>query len=237
MATLEGWLVPNTVTVDDTSDKILEVHPKEGYTNTEIVDLMMKEITGLKRETLNHAVELYNRIISESLLEGHSVNTGLFYASPSFKGIIENNVGNPEKNSIVVNFQTGKTLREEIVKTKVEILGEKAAAMQVTDIYDMGSGSKDGTLTRDYTAIFKGKNIKIAGDDEQVGLYLVTEVGVEEKIAANRISVNNPSEVHFQIPQDLAEGNYTLRFTTQFGGGGNHLLKEPRSLEIPVKLV
>ena len=128
MATLEGWLVPNTVTVDDTSDKILEVHPKEGYTNTEIVDLMMKEITGLKRETLNHAVELYNRIISESLLEGHSVNTGLFYASPSFKGIIENNVWNPEKNSIVVNFQTGKTLREEITKTKVEILGEKAAA-------------------------------------------------------------------------------------------------------------
>lgn len=235
MATLEGWLVDNTVTVDDKSDKILEVHSKEGYTNKEIVDLMMKEITGLKRETLNHAVDLYNRIITESLLNGHPVNTGLFYASPSFKGTIENSVWNPEKNSIVINFQTGKNLREEITKTSVEILGEKAAIMQVTDIYDMGSGLEDGTLTRDYTAIFKGKNLKITGDDEQVGIYLVTVLGTEEKIAANRISVNNPSEVHFQVPADLAEGDYTLRFTTQYSG--RYQLKEPRSLEIPVKLV
>ena len=235
MATLEGWLVPNTVTTDDTSDKILEVHSKEGYTNKEIVDLMLKEITGLKRETLNHAVELYNRIITESLLSGHPVNTGLFYASPSFKGIIEDNVWNPEKNSIVVNFQTGKTLREEITKTSVEILGEKAAAMQVTDIYDMGSGAKDGTLTRDYTAICKGKNIKIVGDDEQVGLYLISSLETEEKIPANRISVNNPSEIHFHVPTDLTEGNYTLRITTQYSG--RYQLKEPRSLEIPVKLV
>lgn len=235
MATLEGWLVDNTVTVDDKSDKILEVHSKEGYTNKEIVDLMMKEITGLKRETLNHAVELYNRIISESLLAGHSVNTGLFYASPSFKGIIENSVWNPEKNSIVINFQAGKTLREEITKTKVEILGEKAAIMQITDIYDMGSGLTDGTLTRDYTGILKGRNLKIVGDDEQVGLYLVSTLETEEKIEANRISVNNPSEIHFHVPIDLTEGNYTLRITTQYSG--RYQLKEPRSLEMPVKLV
>lgn len=236
MATLEGWLVDNTVTVDDKSDKILEVHSKEGYTNKEIVDLMMKEITGLKRETLNHAVDLYNRIITESLLNGHPVNTGLFYASPSFKGIIENSVWNPEKNSIVINFQTGKNLREEITKTSVEILGEKADMMQVSDMWDLKSSLRDGTMSRGYGFGMKGRNLKVFGDDEAVGIYWVSELGLEEKLLDYQLTLNKPSELHFNVPQDLAEGNYTLRITTQYSTTPQGL-KTPRSLEIPVKLV
>ena len=222
MATLEGWLVDNTVTVDDKSDKILEVHSKEGYTNKEIVDLMMKEITGLKRETLNHAVELYNRIITESLLNGHPVNTGLFW--------------NPEKNSIVINFQTGKNLREEITKTSVEILGEKADMMQVSDMWDLKSGLRDGTMSRGYGFGMKGRNLKVFGDDEAVGIYWVSELGLEEKLLDYQLTLNEPSELHFNVPQDLAEGNYTLRITTQYNRTTKGL-KTPRSLEIAVKLV
>ena len=202
----------------------------------ELQNLMMKEITGLKRETLNHAVELYNRIISESLLEGHSVNTGLFYASPSFKGIIENSVWNPEKNSIVINFQTGKNLREEITKTSVEILGEKADMMQVSDMWDLKSGLRDGTMSRGYGFGMKGRNLKVFGDDEAVGIYWVSELGLEEKLLDYQLTLNEPSELHFNVPQDLAEGNYTLRITTQYNRTTKGL-KTPRSLEIAVKLV
>lgn len=236
MATLEGWLVDNTITVDDKSDKILEVHAQESYTNKEIVDLMLKEITGLKRETLEHAVELYNRITTESLLSGHPVNTGLFYASPSFKGLIEGGVWNPEKNSIVVNFQAGKALREEILKTKVEILGEKPATMQVAEVMDKKTGLKDGTASVGYGIIIKGRNLKVAGDNESVGAYLINDQSSEEKLPDYQIIKNMPSELVIQIPSGLLAGSYTLRITTQFSGSQKNL-KEPRSLEIPLNLV
>lgn len=236
MATLEGWLVDNSITVDDKSDKILEVHAKESYTNKEIVDLMLKEVTGLKRETLEHAVELYNRITTESLLSGHPVNTGLFYASPGFKGLIEGGVWNPEKNSIVVNFQTGKTLREEITKTKVEILGEKADIMYVLEVEDKKTGLKDGTVSPGFGVIIRGRNLKISGSDEKVGVYLINDQSSEEKLPDYQIIHNKPSELTIQIPTGLLPGTYTLRITTQYNKSAAGL-KEPRSLEIMVNLV
>ena len=128
---LKGWLADNSVTTDNKDDKILVLESAGSLTEKDILDRMLKEITGLKEETLNHAVALYNRIVMESLLNGYTVNTGLFYASPSFQGVIDGGVWDKEKNSIRVNFQQGKTLRDEIAQTKVEILGEKADIMYV----------------------------------------------------------------------------------------------------------
>lgn len=236
MATLEGWLVDNSITVDDKSDKILEVHAKESYTNKEIVDLMLKEVTGLKRETLEHAVELYNRITTESLLSGHPVNTGLFYASPGFKGLIEGGVWNPEKNSIVVNFQTGKTLREEITKTKVEILGEKADIMYVLEVEDKKTGLKDGSVSPGFGVIIRGRNLKISGSDEKVGVYLINDQSSEEKLPDYQIIRNMPSELVIQIPTGLLSGTYTLRITTQYNKSAAGL-KAPRSVEVLVNVV
>ena len=110
---LKGWLADNTVTTDNKDDKILVLESAGSLTEKDILERMMHEITGLKEETLNHAVTLYNRIIMESLLNGYTVNTGLFYASPSFQGVIDGGTWNKEKNSIKVNFQQGKTLRED----------------------------------------------------------------------------------------------------------------------------
>ena len=133
---LKGWLADNTVTTDNKDDKILVLESAGSLTEEDIVKRMMKEITGLKEETLYHATSLYNRIVMESLLNGYTVNTGLFYAAPSFQGVIDGGVWNKEKNSIKVNFQQGKTLREEIAQTKVEILGEKADIMYVIEVED-----------------------------------------------------------------------------------------------------
>lgn len=115
---LKGWLADNAVTTDNKDDKILVLESAGNLTEKEIMERMMKEITGLKEETLSHAVTLYNRIIMESLLNGYTVNTGLFYASPSFQGVIDGGVWNKEKNSIRVNFLQDKMLCEEIAQNE-----------------------------------------------------------------------------------------------------------------------
>lgn len=232
---LKGWLADNAVTTDNKDDKILVLESAGNLTEKEILERMMKEITGLKEETLNHAVSLYNRIIMESLLNGYTVNTGLFYASPSFQGVIDGGVWNKEKNTIKVNFQQGKTLREEIARTKVEILGEKADIMYVLEMEDKKTGLKDGTVSPGFGVIIRGRNLKISGSDEKVGVYLINDQSSEEKLPDYQIIHNKPSELTIQIPTGLLPGAYTLRITTQFSAGKNSL-KTPRSLDIQVNL-
>lgn len=235
--TLKGWLADNTVTTDNKDDKILVLESAGSLTEKDILERMMKEITGLKEETLNHAVTLYNRIIMESLLNGYTINTGLFYASPSFQGVIEGGVWDKEKNAIKVNFQQGKTLREEIALTKVDILGEKADIMYVIEVEDKKTGLKDGTASPGFGFVIKGRNLKVGGSNESVGVYLINESQSSEKLPDYQIIKNMPSELIIQIPSGLLDGTYTLRITTQWGHSSKKELKEPRSVEIPLTLV
>lgn len=235
--TLKGWLADNTVTTDNKDDKILVLESAGSLTEKDILERMMKEITGLKEETLNHAVTLYNRIIMESLLNGYTINTGLFYASPSFQGVIEGGVWDKEKNAIKVNFQQGKTLREEIAQTKVDILGEKADIMYVIEVEDKKTGLKDGTASPGFGFVIKGRNLKVGGSNESVGVYLINESQSSEKLPDYQIIKNMPSELIIQIPSGLLDGAYTLRITTQWGHSSKKELKEPRSVEIPLTLV
>lgn len=234
--TLKGWLAENTVTTDNKDDKILVLESAGSLTEKDILERMMKEITGLKEETLNHAVTLYNRIIMESLLNGYTINTGLFYASPSFQGVIEGGVWDKEKNAIKVNFQQGKTLREEIAQTKVDILGEKADIMYVVEVEDKKTGLKDGTASPGFGFVIKGRNLKVGGSNESVGVYLINESQSAEKLPDYQIIKNMPSELIIQIPSGLLDGTYTLRITTQWGHSSKKELKEPRSVEIPLTL-
>ena len=235
--TLKGWLADNTVTTDNKDDKILVLESAGSLTEKDILERMMNEITGLKEETLNHAVTLYNRIIMESLLNGYTINTGLFYASPSFQGVIEGGVWDKEKNAIKVNFQQGKTLREEIAQTKVDILGEKADIMYVVEVEDKKTGLKDGTASPGFGFVIKGRNLKVGGSNESVGVYLINESQSAEKLPDYQIIKNMPSELIIQIPSGLLDGAYTLRITTQWGHSSKKELKEPRSVEIPLTLV
>ena len=51
---LKGWLADNSVTTDNKDDKILVLESAGSLTEKDILDRMLKEITGLKEETLNH---------------------------------------------------------------------------------------------------------------------------------------------------------------------------------------
>ena len=93
--TLKGWLVDNAVTTDDKEDKILQLESAGSLTLSDIIDEMKKEDTGLRTETLEHAMKLFNRVVSDLLLNGFAVNTGLFHAVPQFRGVVRNGQWDP----------------------------------------------------------------------------------------------------------------------------------------------
>lgn len=104
---INGQLADNTVTVDNKEDMSLVPVSNGSADEERIIAEMKAEDSGLREETIRHVFDLEKRVIKRLLMSGVSVNTGLYYASVNFHGVIENSAWNPAKNSIVVNFNVG----------------------------------------------------------------------------------------------------------------------------------
>ena len=217
-------------TTDNKEDKILVLESAGNLTLSDVLDEMKKEDTGLRAETLKHAVDLFQRTVSELVLNGYSVNTGLFRAVPQFRGVIDGGVWNSEKNSIYVSFNQDKDLREAIARTGVKILGAKGDSAYFIGGEDAATRATDGSATAGRNYRLQGKNIKITGTDPAVGIVLIDEKGTETKLPMDMIAVNNPSEVLVLLPADLKDGTYELRLTTQYCHSSQTMLKTPRTV-------
>ena len=220
---LKGWLIDNSVTTDNKTDKILLLHSTGSLDLDDVLEEMQKQDTGLRPETMRHSVTLYNRVLTDLILNGYSVNTGLFRAVAQLTGVIEGGVWNKEKNSIYVSLTQDKALREAIAQTAVEILGEKSNIMYILETEDKKTGLKDGSATAGRNFFVRGAMLKVVGDEAKA----VT------KLTDDLITINNPSSLTLLLPADLAEGEYTLTVTTQFANSG-HMLKTPRSVSTQI---
>ena len=224
-------LADNTLTPDNPND-VIAVPVSLGPADEERILAEMKaEDSGLREETILHVFELEKRVIKRLLMAGYNVNTGLYYASVGMRGIVSGGQWNPEKNSIVVNFNVGADLREAIKNTTINIIGRKEAAISVSGVQDAATRAEDASATPGRAFTLTGRNIKLLGDDPSVGLVLIDADGTETTIAQDLWVINDPSRVTFIIPADLEPGTYTLRLTTQYSGHSKSLLKSPRSIE------
>lgn len=231
--TLKGWLADNTVTTDDKTDKILLLESAGNIGLEQIYKEMKEEDTGLKMETIVHVVTLFLRIVMRLILNGYSVNTGLFRAVVQFVGTVKKGVWNPEENSIYVSFNQEKQLRESIAKTKVEILGTKANVMYILEVEDRKTGLKDGTATPGRNFFVRGSHLKVVGSDPAVGVTLTDSAGNVTKLVNDEVSINKPSELTLLLPAGLKDETYTLTVCTQYSQSAQ-LLKEPRSVSTTI---
>lgn len=228
---INGQLADNVITTDNKEDMILIPVSIGTADEARILAEMKAEDSGLREETILHVHELEKRVVKRLLMSGYNVNAGLYYASTSFRGVIENTQWNPEKNTITVNFQMGADLREAIRKTQVNILGEKGAAMYIGGVTDVATRATDASATAGRAFSITGGKIKVAGTDPSVGITLTAASGTVTKITQDLMVDNDPSKLTFIIPAELADGTYTLKVTTQFGGNSKHVLKAPRTVE------
>lgn len=230
---LQAWLADNTVTVDNKTDKILILKSRGTLTLDDVIDEMLKQDTGLRIETLRHSIDLFLRILTDLILNGYSVNTGLFRAVAQLTGVVEGGVWNKEKNSIYVSLTQDKALREAILETAVEILGEKPDILYILETQDIKTGRRDGTATAGRILKVLGNMLKKAGDDPAVGITLTNDKGVVTTLEDEMLDTNTSKLLSILIPADLPTGEYTLTVTTQFSTG-RYLLKEPRSVSTTI---
>ena len=227
---INGQLADNTVTVDNKEDMILVPVSIGSADENRIIAELKAEDSGLREETIRHVFDLQKRVIKRLLMTGMSVNTGLYYASVSFRGVVENSTWNPAKNSIVVNFNVGADLREAIKQTTVGIIGEKGSAMYIGSVQDAATRAQDASATAGRAFTLAGGKLKVAGDNPAVGITLTDSKGAETKVTEDLRVTNDPSKLTFIIPAGLENGTYELKVTTQFSGNSKELLKAPRSV-------
>jgi len=227
---INGQLADNTVTAENKEDMILVPVPIGTADEDRIIAELKAEDSGLREETIRHVFDLQKRVIKRLLMTGMSVNTGLYHASVSFRGVIEGSAWNPEKNAIVVNFNVGADLREAIKQTTVGIIGEKGSAMYIGGVQDASTRAQDASATAGRAFTLTGGKLKVVGTDPTVGITLTDVKGTETKVTEDLWVTNDPSKLTFIIPAGLADGTYELKVTTQFGSNSKTMLKAPRSV-------
>ena len=226
---LKAWLVDNTVTTENKTDKIFQLEMTRSIDKELILDRMVAKNPGVRRETMSLGIELYEEVIAEALMNGESVNTGLFRGVAQFRGVATNNAWDPQKDSIYVSFTQGKALRNAIQDTTVDVLGNRPTNFYIGSGLDASTRATDFSATAGRNYTFYGKNLTIAGDDPAVGVKLTAADGTETKLTDDMIVVNEPSRLVILIPADLEDGEYTLTVSTQYKGSSTEYLKTPRS--------
>jgi len=179
-------------------------------------------------DRMEHDVVLFFKEMGYRLCDGFAINTGYFSASTGIKGVFNspNETFNPDKHSLFIQFNQGALLRQELANIDVEIIGMGDTEAKILEVEDVKSGSVNDVITPGRNLRIKGSRIKLAGDNEQVGVSFISGAnGDVIKVDPVDVVVNRPTEVIILTP-DLPAGEYRLQLITQYGK--NVLLKEPR---------
>ena len=199
-----------------------------------IIDEMVEDMPDISRETIELVLKVERNTLKRLLLSGWRINNKLFEAVVQSRGLTYNGKWDPQNNSLYINFQQGKELREALKEVEVVVVGKQQRSFYINGSKDSVTGRTDFVATPGECFTLFGKNVKLAGEHLAVGVTLTNE---EEsfKISEEDIIVNHPSKLIFLIPKDMSEGEYELTVTTQYGSGGR-LLKTPRSVSQYVRI-
>lgn len=225
-----GWLIDNPLTEDPT-DSTFSVKSESMLTTEDIARQLIAEGTEFKLETLIDILNRGDRIIRNSLLAGRPVGTGVFYAYPSISGVWygTNDTFDEKRHKAGINFQPNAALRESLKTVGTEVLGMANVGPAISTVTDHWTQEVNTLLTPGEDLIIKGRNLRIEGDKEGVGIrFIRVDDDTTTPVEMRRLTVNNPSTLQFRIPT-LTAGDYWLEITTQYSNG-NVQTKEPRTL-------
>ena len=202
--------------------------------NAECAQRIIDKRSEYRLETILNIMDLVDQEKRALLAEGKSVIDGVGQFLPTISGSFDGPEApfDAEKHKLSVSFTMGKALREALAQATVETR-EGSAGLVINSVFDPITNEMNGRIASYSNLVIKGDNIKIAGDNPSVGVFLTPSAG--DAIQARAITHNMPSELTILLPE-LADGDYTLSITTQWPSGGGKLLKEPRSYVFPIQL-
>jgi hypothetical protein len=229
---LEYTLEPNELT-SDPNDFRAQVVNVRSFTQSDVIDRIMKIGAGLTRSDIVSVLEAEKQVVTDLVAEGGAVNTDLFYASPSIQGVFTA-TAEPDAHTVRINLHPGQVLQKAItgMKTK-KVPGGGTGSHAINAVIDAITGEVNIGLTVGGIITIQGHKIKISGADADVGLYFRDAAGGAEEKYLGVFGENLPSRLTFIMPA-LAPGVYRLSIKTKFSGATD--LRNLRIIEFPTDL-
>ncbi|MFT3739445.1 MAG: DNA-binding domain-containing protein [Breznakibacter sp.] len=232
------WLRLNKLTKDVDNDYMAEVSTgKKSLRNADIAQLIVKEGSEIKYDTLLSILNQSDRIVREQVQLGNSVLTGACQYTPRVLGawIGASAKFDPAAHKVALNIIPSAEMRAALAEVGVEVLGVKESGAFIGLVTDTATGLTDGSITAGDDIRIEGDKLKIAPEGEEtLGVFLVDANGVATHVT-RRLTQNDPKTIIARVP-DLHPGQYSLRITTRFSTGST-LLKEPRTVEYDKLLI
>ncbi|WP_455638489.1 DNA-binding domain-containing protein [Parabacteroides sp.] len=204
--------------------------------NADIARRIVEKRTEYRPETIENILTMADEEKSLAIASGMSVVDGVGQYLPQIKGPFDKPTDpfDPAKHTLFVSYTSGKTLRKMLKETKVIINGQAVVGPVIGGLTDSATGKDDGTFTPGMPIVVSGNNIKIMGTNAANGFYFIPAAEGGTPVKATVIVHNNPSQLTVMVPADLAEGDYYISITTQYGRSAT--VKEPRTYKYPVLL-
>lgn len=232
-------LQPNSLSKDVMDDYIAKFRQVNGSkTFDDVIDGVVSERIVYQRETVFElAIKIFNKIL-DFLCDGYIVQTPLATFIPTVSGVFDSK-GEPYGDSVMeksISMIPTNDTRNEVMKVRVIFIDrEDEGGAAINRIKDLTTGKTDGSVTRGGLVEVAGNKIKcVNSDGSGIGRFVLVNDS-EEETEISVLPYNDPSRIAFIFPNDLAEGNYTLRIETYFTKGSS-LLKSKRTLISPFTL-
>lgn len=182
----------------------------------EIIDVMRRRNPGLRRETIESCINLFQEVTSDLLTEGYRLNTGQLNLKPVVKGKCQGLWKN-KKNCVRVSASPSAQMRRRMDEVEVKVFGILPESTSISTVTDHKTGLVNKVLSRNNIFFISGNRIKIHGSQPEVGIYLVHS-GTKEtyKIAPNEIVENMPGRLIVYLRDEIPEGAYLLKIITQY---------------------
>jgi len=220
----------DNVLTEDPNDYVARVSSERSLSTSDVCkSAVSRGGASTSAETMEHNVNLFLKEMGYQLSDGFSVNTGYFTAGALIKGVFNSSTEtfNPNKHSIIFQFNQGDILRKGLSEIQVDIVGVADSSISVEQVTDVKTTSVNDLITPNRNLKIKGYKLKLAGDNPGVGVFFVNAAGERTKVDATDIVTNNPSELVIITPA-LAAGTYTLEVSSQFSGSAT-TLNQPRT--------
>jgi len=230
---IKAYLYDNVLTKDDPNDYIARVQSERSLTVKNICEAAVNRGgADVSAAAMEHSTELFLKEMAYQLCDGFSVNTGYFTAGALIRGVFNSpsETFNPDKHSLLFQFNQGEKLRTEISGIEISILGIAESGTAILQVKDVKTASVNDLLTPGRNLKITGSKIKLAGDHADNGIFFVNvATNTRTQVPADEIVSNNPAELIVVTPS-LPAGSYTVEVVTQFAG--SNMLKEPRSAKL-----
>lgn len=203
-------LIPNQLT-DDPNDYRAVVQDQVMRTEEDIINEMLERGSTVTRADIVSVLTDYKATYVKFLRNGDNVKTPLSETRTSMGGRFESKYDrfDPSRHQINHSTTSGIALAGISDGLKVEKVSNIPVQPLLEYLMDFRSGTEGGTLTPGGSVQLRGEHLKLDPEDAEQGIYLLGPTAGEET-KVELIMKNMPSELMFEVPEDLNPGEYKV---------------------------